>query len=206
MEDERKTLAEYIDVVEGKGVALHAVDNDPNSILKQLANDTDVVKYEISREKYLARPDTAHAFLQRLRNQGAGNFDTAEEETEAGSVPVAEAACNAAVDVRVGERVQVGGSKLFRGAVAFCGNVSAPTRKTQRLPAFSDAEPIIGIRLDHRVGTFGGFDGATQLFDAMVVETDARTHGMLAPLSCCEFGDVYKKLDESEIYDDEEEL
>ena len=127
---------------------IHVIDSDPDTVLKDLANPTEYVKYEISDEDYDKREKTFRKFKQQMLAQNPG-FMTQNQHGP--TYQQAEASV-----IQVGQRCKtmLGGNRL--GEVMYVGLV----------PTLGGGY-WVGVKLDEPTGNTNGSCGGHIYFQCI---------------------------------------
>lgn len=160
---------------------IHVIDENPDSELRQLANN-DIQEYKMTDEEYAKRSDTV---LQWKTQNKLGRFhpEYQKEKTEKLRMEE-EAAANIHVDDRC-RIISIAGER--RGVVKFVGKIKQ----------LDDGEGIwVGIEFDEPVGKNDGLIGNVQIF------TCKANHGSFVKPQKVEVGD----FPEESLFSDEDEL
>lgn len=162
---------------------LRVGDRRPRGQRPNYTDDSNVDKFELSREEYESRTDSVLAYKRRNR---LGRFDP-----EAGSREEAAVKEAGSLGLVVGARCRVEGSADRRGTVRYVGPVS-------KIPAGGGV--WVGVEYDEPVGKN---DGSVQ--DVRYFETKANHGGFLRP-GKVRVGDYPVRDLDDELMDSEDEI
>lgn len=177
--DLQKCLQDYS--VKDRAV-IHVVDEDPNSILKEINDTENVPRFRLSDEEYAMKKGTAKEFLAKLRAEKPELFRKSQpEDKQANNTTVDQATLEKATSEYMNKRCQLKDTSV-RGTVSWIGVVSEALRFAHALP---EKEIIAGIKLDDAVGNFDGRDENGKI----LFECPMPTGGVLVPLARVVVGD-----------------